>query len=297
LKIPKPLSTATLPQYLYSPSFMERFLDAIHEDGKEIERSKNEPGTIKLVDEKEMSADFFDYFNISKPHLEVEFYEDLSNEIGEENVILFCDVIAKDWYDGKKLRQGERVHQLLVSIRNYLEYLNPNIEISNFVERWQVGDLEPLFDVHEVKGILDVNYQIMYRCLEDWKSKHPLMDEITNSEIFLRRGLSLDKEFNTDLPYKEWSYINSYSIATSVSEKFAQMQHSSLPALVNGDINLFDNRILFFSPFVRGLPVGQLEAGVIPSSNQVLLKSQGIHSGIHEYIMGTSKYDLNFHAL
>jgi len=275
---------------------MERFLDAIHEEGREIERSQNELGTIKLVDDKEMSADFLDYFFDSKSDLENEFCNDLGNEIGKDNVQIFCDVIATDWYDGRKLRQGEKVHRLLISIRNYLQSLEPTVELQNVVERWELADLEPLFDIYQVKTILDINYQIMYRCLEDWKSKHPLTDEITNSEIFLRRGLSLKTDLNTDIPYREWSYINSYSIATSVSEKFAQMQQGHIPTLVNGDINLFDKRILFFSPFIPELQMGQLEAGVIPSHSPVLLKSQGIHGGIHEYIMGTSIYDLNFHS-
>ena len=116
---PKAVMTASLPQYQHSSAFMDRFLDAIHADNSEIERSANGKG-IKLVDGKEIDADFFDYFFSGKCEMEDEFYGDLKGNIGQKKASLFCDVIANDWYDGRGLRSGPRVLQLKESIRYYL---------------------------------------------------------------------------------------------------------------------------------------------------------------------------------
>ncbi|KQO89179.1 hypothetical protein ASF36_23745 [Methylobacterium sp. Leaf90] len=85
--------------------------------------------------------------------------------------------------------------------------------------------------------------------------------------------------------YKEWDYINSYSLAFSAPEKFAQMQAGRTPAIINGDFHKFDGRVLFFSPFIRGMVVGQLEVGVIPSANDEFLADQGLHGEMLEYII------------
>ena len=112
----KAVETATLPQYQGSSAFMERFLDAIHEVGKEIERSRNNAG-IKLVDGTEIDADCLDYFSDNKRDMESEFLAELQSKIGQAEAELFCDIIAKDWYDGRGLRSGPRVLGLKLGVR------------------------------------------------------------------------------------------------------------------------------------------------------------------------------------
>lgn len=90
---------------------------------------------------------------------------------------------------------------------------------------------------------------------------------------------------DTSQGYKEWDYINSYSIALSAPEKFSQMQEGNIPAIVNGELSLFEGRILFFSPFIPQMSAGQLEAGVIPNDKPLPIKEQGEHGGIVEYLL------------
>jgi hypothetical protein len=114
---------------------------------------------------------------------------------------------------------------------------------------------------------------------------------MSDDDIFFRRGLSLQAPLDRHEPYREWDFINSYSIALSAPEKFAQMQDGRVAALVSGDWGLFLGRVLFFSPFVPNMDLGQLEAGVIPSERPLPIKFQGNHGGILEYILGERPED------
>ena len=114
---PKAAETANLPQY-QTPHFRERFLQAAHDEGSEIERSPNQRGT-KLVDGQELTADALNYFVDNKAALEEEFYSDLFDAIGSK-AGPFCEVIATDWYDGMGLRNGDRVSALKASVKRYL---------------------------------------------------------------------------------------------------------------------------------------------------------------------------------
>jgi len=283
--IPKIVETATLPQYQESAAFFERFLDAAHNEDGEILRTPNKKG-IKLADVSEIDADFLSYFISNKTALEKEFIQDLKNEIGKVKAKLFCDVISNDWYDGKGLRNGVRVRGVKCGVKQYLTRVISNkIDLSDLIENYEIANCKQLFSAHEIAKILTINDQMMMKHIEVWKSQHPNSDRLSTDNIFLRRGLSLENEIDTEQPYREWDYINSYSIAFSTSEMFAQMKKGKLPALINGDIGLFNGRILFFSPFIQNMDVGQLEAGIIPSSTLVPIKYQGKHGDIFEYVL------------
>jgi hypothetical protein len=279
--------TALLPQYQASPAFMERFLDAIHEDGGAIERSENKKGSIKLVDDSEVSADALDYFVNNKPEMEQEFRDDLIEQIGEEKADWFIEVIAQDWYDGKGLRNGKRIIDIKTSVRNCMKKIIAKSDsLEMIVENYALPEIVPKLSELDVARILCVNKKMMIRHIEGWKAIHPDSLFLSDDDIYLRRGLSLDAPINTSKLYKEWDYINSYSIAFSAPEKFAQMQVGKTPALISGDIHLFDGRILFFSPFIPGMSIGQLEVGIIPGDRALSINAQGEHGGILEYIIG-----------
>jgi hypothetical protein len=283
----KAVQTARLPQYQASPAFMERFLDAAHHEGTEIERSASTKG-IKLVDGSEISADALNYFADNKTSMEGEFLSDLTEKLGATRANWFCDVIAHDWYDGRGLRNGARVVDLKMSVRQSLELILPSgTPLSAVVEKHTLANTSTTLAVADIQKILAVNRRMMVRHIEAWKEGRPDSDSISDHDIFFRRGLSLESPLDTTVPYKEWDYINSYSLAFSAPEKFAQMQKGKIPAIVNADLHLFDGRVLFFSPFVPDMAVGQLEAGIIPSEFAQPIRAQGNHGGIDEYIIGS----------
>lgn len=290
----KAIASSLLPQYSGSAAFMDRFLLAIHEDGQEIERSQNDQ-KIKLVDQKEIASDALDYFTSSKPKMEEDFFTDISGRIGKTKANFFCDVLANDWYDGRALRNGPRVRSLKLSVYCYLSaLLEDSGDISNIViNQDNFSGVTQELSMQDIAAILTVNDQMLYQHIEAWKSQHPNVFMLSTDDIFIRRGLALKEELDTSVLYKEWDFLNSYSIAFSAPEKFSQMTIGSLPAIVNGNINLFKNRILFFSPFIPGMISGQLEVGVIPSLKLLPIASQGVHGGIHEYILDPAPFEIN----
>lgn len=282
----KPLSTMALPQYALSNDFMERFLDAIHTPGKEIERSPNSLG-IKLVDGSEMDADALNYFADNKNALEREFFADLAEEIGERKATEFCDVIATYWFDGRAKRESIPVQRLKASVRSYLErILRGRVALTEIVV--MDAPLEPLpsFSDEQIAKTLVVNDRLLLRHIAAWLDHHPDSTMLSRGDVFFRRGLALSQPFSDGDIYREWDFINSYSIAISAPEKFAQMQNGRVPALVNADCDYFNGRVLFFSPFVPSMPVGQLEVGVIPNDRKDTLCAQGQHGGMYEYLLG-----------
>jgi len=285
------LATSMLPQYNSSAAFMERFLVAAHMDGVPIERSPNSE-KIKLVDGSELDADVLNCFAQNKESFRSEFTEELKSRISDEEFRVFCEVVADEWFDGKRIRQDGRPRRLKRSVCDYLSKLTGNATPpSQFVQTQNLPlDVEPLITVQAVAAILTVNDQMIYRHVEAWKSIHPNSDNLSSDDVFLRRGLALESELDTSIPYREYDFLNSYSIAFSAPEKFSQMMIGRTPAIVNGEISLFQNRVLFFSPFIPGMDVGQLEFGIIPCETSYPLFSQGIHGGIREYIIDPAPF-------
>ena len=282
----KPLSTMALPQYALSNDFMERFLDAIHTPGKEIERSPNSLG-IKLVDGSEMDADALTYFADNKDDLEREFFSDLTEEIGAPKATEFCDVIATYWFDGRAKRESIPVQRLKASVRSYLErILRGRVALTEIVVMDAPLAQSPSFSDEQIAKILVVNDRLLLKHIGAWLDLHPDSMMLSRGDVFFRRGLALSQPFSDGDIYREWDFINSYSIAISAPEKFAQMQNGRVPVLVNADCDYFNGRVLFFSPFVPSMPVGQLEVGVIPNDRKDTLRAQGQHGGVHEYLLG-----------
>lgn len=291
------IDTALLPQYRESAAFMERFLIAAHVDGAIIERSPNAKG-IKLIDDTELDFDVLSYFTKSCEKFRSEFIEELENLISEESIKIFCDVVAKEWFDGSRLRKNGNCQRLK---RSVLDYLRDSSENSPSLGRWvqneeDLSEIEPLLTADEIDIITTVNRQMLYRHIEEWKASHPNNDSISDSDIFIRRGIALQKEIETSKLYTEWDFINSYSIAFSAPEKFSQMvtaeNPKAIPALLNGELTIFLNRVLFFSPFIPNMSVGQLEFGIIPSTEPLPIHCQGRHGGILEYIIDPAPFQV-----
>lgn len=270
---------------------MERFLVAIHEDGSPIERSPNNE-KVKLVDGTELDSDVLNYFTKNKRQFREEFTEELAGKLEGADFQVFCEVVAQEWFDSKRLRQGGRCRSLMRSIYEYLSAItHGSVTNAQFVQVKDAPlDVEPLISVESVAKILTVNDQMLHRHIEEWKQLRPNSDELSSGDVFLRRGVGLDGPLDVTKPYLEWDFINSYSIALSAPEKFAQMTRGKTPAILNADLGLFEGRVLFFSPFIPEMEVGQLEFGIIPAEKALPLYSQGEHGGILEYIIDPAPF-------
>jgi len=278
-------TTALLPQYVQSEEIMERFLETIHEENSSITRSPNSRG-IKTVDGSELASDYLDYFNDNKTTLEDEFFEDLSKEIGEFKTELFCRIISKYWYDGRKKRNSRIVKGLKKSISEYLLAITSRTNLSGIVRNSSLSAYKICFTKNDISKILTVNDQNLHKHLAAWTETREKSGSISRSDIYFRRGISCNSLYQDDEEYIEWDYINSYSIAFSAPEQFSQMTRGKIPTILNADCDYFLGRVLFFSPFIKGMDNGQLEVGIIPGEKPDKLHYQGEHGGIHEFLIG-----------
>lgn len=284
MKPARAIKTALLPQYQWFETIRRRFHEAIHDDS-DLGRSLNKKG-IKEVDSEEIIYDALAYFTKKKAAMEAEFHADLCERMDEVKVNHFCEAIANHWYNPGKRLQSRKIAQIKSSVRSYIIWAGDDVSVANPGDASVNWDAVPsVLNVDDVTSIVTVNYRMIIRHMEAWKETHPNWHSMSSDDIFLRRGVGIDPLIDTSQSYREWDYINSYSLAFSASEKFAQMKEEKTPILINGDIHLFDGRVLFFSPFVPGMGVGQLEAGII-SGKAERITYQGEHGGIHEYILG-----------
>lgn len=281
-----------LPQYKDSAAAMELFLDAIHHPDQPMARARSIPGTVKWVDGTELDVEALTYFEDNKEALELEYLKELADSIGAAKAVAFCHTVSEDWFSGSKGRRGPRVQALKAAVRQYLhELIQPAALASVLIDHQQDLPVASQFNADDIEKILRLNDQFVYQQIDAWKQKHPASDRLSSDEIFLRRGLALNELLRVAEGYREKDFINSYSLAFSSPEKFAQMHPGKIPAIINGDLHLFDHRILFFSPLVPGMPVGQLEFGIIPAKKALPLADQGLHAGIREYQLDPRPFD------
>ncbi|MFA6152538.1 MAG: hypothetical protein WC716_14540 [Chitinophagaceae bacterium] len=273
---------AALPQYAYSEAMYERFLDAIHYEGAEIKRAINEYG-VKILDKEEIELDNFEYFFENETSLKDIFYEELCNTITEEKAELFCRTLCENWSDGRSTRlKSSPMLNLMSSIDDYfIEYRKGKIKVQN-----SLGDkkiVKATFTADDIHEILTLNKQMLvYDHLDKWITGHDKNLEISSQDIYCRRGLYLEKHFDSK-EYLEYNLINSYSLAFTITERFSQIEPNKISVILNTSITNLIDRILFFSPFIKGMSSQQLELGIIPSHLSQQIKFQGDFSGICEY--------------
>ena len=277
-----------LPQYQRAETAIRRFVVATHDENAAIERSTVDKDNQR-VDSFELEADALSYFTENKEYFREEFSAELEQRLQPGEFQLFCEVVAHEWYDGKRLRENGRPRRLKRTVYDYLRaILGASFPMASVVQTADLPtDVEPLISVEGVASILTVNGQLLHRHIEEWKRVHPDRDNLASDDVFLRRGIRLEQRLDENDLYREWDLVNSYSIAISAPEKFAQLkpERGPFPVIVNGEFALFEGRVLFFSPFIPGMEVEQLEFGVIHAEKPLPVHCQGEHGGILEYII------------
>jgi hypothetical protein len=281
----KPGQTSLLPQYFYSDCMFERFLDATQCEADEISRAESIKGQTKTTEDYEIEHDNLEFFVERKEQFEIEFLKELSKRITKIKATIFCKIISDNWYDGRAKRNSLPVRRLFASIKNYLlEYKKVTNE-DDIRVIYDVDDkIKPNFNDDDIDAILEVNRQMFDGYISQWIEGHPNYFEMGSKDIYCRRGLFLEKPLDSE-EYLEWNYINSYSIAFTVTEKFSQMTDKATPAILNTNLANLRDRILFFSPFIKNMPIGQFELGIIPHWWTLRISKQGTHGGIEEYLL------------
>lgn len=274
-------NTSLLPQYYQSKLIEDRFIEsALAQD--ELTRAKNKRG-IKISDEEEVIKDNLQFFQTNKGMFEDEFHAGLTDILNSpKRVSLFLNTVIL-WCRGKY--KSNEVQRLKRSIyKYYFDYSLAKSDNDLYVKEKLRPKVRKSFDDDEIEAILRLNREMMDGHLVTWlnaiDSKSYAMEK-----IYIRRGIGLKKKFTDLNSYVEKSFINAYSLAITIPEKFSQMRRETIPIILNQNYADVRSRIIFFTPFIQGCPYDQFEIGVIPHYTSMLLKDQGLHAGIQEYLV------------
>ena len=288
-------TTVLLPQYWGSGLMGIRHAVAAHDPTDDITRAVRRDA-YQFVDSDEANSDAFDFFTREAASMSASFVSELSDAIGANEAATFCDTIAVDWYRGE--RDTGRPLQLRRSVYEYLQSIAKGANASALT---QVGGpldgVRGLVAAHAIQEILVLTGQFLHQHLHRWQEEHPEGLFMGSSEIYFGRGLSVGEPIDVAKPYKEWDYINSYSLGISVREKFSAESRrntsgdTKVRVMISGDWHLFDDRVLFFSPFIPKMQPRELELGIIPSSKSLPIFGQGLHAGIYEYVIDEKPLD------
>jgi hypothetical protein len=284
----RPIETATLPQYMYSEEMASRFREAVMLDAKSVTRpSPSEE--VHDAEQCEWVADSFEYFQEHKRALEEEFFGELSVRIGEGTASTFINAISNKWYYDHNSYLAQRIK---AGIREYLRSFGaPGWDVDTTIADRRVTLPDPMFEAVHIDALLKTTYQMLYRHIAAWNDTRPEAWRQSRETVFVRRGIALKEPFGRDAKYKEWSYLNAYSLAVSVPEKFASSSLGyPIAAVVTADLDYFNHCILFFAPFIQGMPADQLEVAIIPGLTPEPLEYQGTRGGgIYDYYLGSHR--------
>ena len=284
------LSMMALDQYANTTLAQKRFIDAIHTESMPLDRAASEPGRMKHIFDEELNLDKYDYFLEVQEDVSEEFYSELVAGIGTEQACLFIETIAKYWFDSGK-HQSAKVVGLKRAIHDYMVSVSSQ---QPFVSKPEATSFSKpsTFNKNEIEFILALNDQFMYQHIHCWLESHENGLQMGLADVFLRRGINLSKLFEDGHIFNEWDYINSYSLATTLTEQFTYLGKGKHKVMLSSDFSLFNGRILFFAPFINGMNTNQLEVGIIPSTTPLVLIYQGCHNKIDEYrIVDKAKED------
>ena len=263
-----------LKQYTFSQLSEDRFISSI--GNGIIERAESIHGQTKEIEIDEVYAENFNYF-FNNEELQEDFKERFCNELGEENFEKYINIITNYWYDGKRLRNDtSEIKSFKYSIYNYLN--------KNFKEFYCLSkepeEIELMFESFQIEKILKINSDILDYAIDNWLGSHPKKDLFGTNDIYYRRGIN--NKFNRGVEqYNENDFINSYTLSSTVAEQFSQTGNN-IRFIVSGEMGLFNNRILFFSPFLKGFQK-QIEIGVIPHTQKLNIVFSNTIGEIDEY--------------
>jgi hypothetical protein len=239
---------------------------------------------FKKVASREAQLSALDFFETHKSELETEYMDRLHRCLDRETAEKFVSIFAEEWQDGRAERHKSlSMLSLKASIKGLLDRRTPR---ARHVQADENFDVDPLLTIDQLKCILKETWDWFDYSIQLYLTNRSNLD-LSSNDLRVHRGLSLSKPLLATEYYLEKYYVTSYSLCISVPEQFALQadSDSKTAAIVSAQLSDFHYRILAFSPFIPGMPPGQLELCTIPSTTPIRLNTQGWLSGINEYFL------------
>lgn len=273
-----------LPQNAHSELTEMRFIASIGGDTgispNRVESIKNQEKTICIQEEK---LDLFSFFYEKSEELQKEFKERFIKELDENKYKYFIDMILDQWSDGKSKRlKGNQLTDFKKAIHVFLKNnnLRKQIYCLTNLDNYNLT----LFTEYDIQKIIELNKSMMQCVIEDWIEARPNGVQISTNNIYFRRGLNFELEGTTGI-YTEKDYISSYTLSLSIAEQFSQTGKNQR-TIINAEFGMFEDRVIFFAPFIKGMNLKQIEIGIIPQFNKPLTYTYQTEIGnIKEYLL------------
>ena len=288
--LPLSLAVLTLPQYKCSESISSRIWDDWSDcpNSKKLDRATiseqecDEP-TIWQV---EATSDLLSYFSEQLEYIRAEFLEELAAKITLERASLLLDDIAKDWFCGDRQRTANQ--RLEASCWKYFSMVSP---IAASKLSTLAPNTEASYSQGEIAALATCTQHSLTKHLHCWIERHPEGRSLGSHDIYLRRGLPLREPYRTGDIFNDAHVLASYSLSITVCEQFSTQADGPIaaPSLFHIPYDLANDRVLFFSPLIPGMPDGQLEIVLMPPADDFLVLHQGVFGQTHENLLCTKK--------
>ncbi len=278
------LSRSTLDKYIHNPFLKQRFIDDASSGQTDL---SSEPGSkgFKEISELEYDHGIFEYFDHNRPEMESEFRDFFYEEIGKAKYASFVNTIANVWTLGHKGRKNSLVQSLIQSVYNFLS--SRNLEPNDYI----LGDFEsgvhsPMFTNEEMIKLLLINAKLLEHYLTEYCYQVSSLEETTSftkDDLWVHRGLFLDKEWGIGDQYTEKDFLNSYALSISISEKFSKIDQNKVPSIVSWNVDDIINQVIAFYAFTPGMTNVQTELVVMPRMQRAVVQNADLKSHIKDY--------------
>lgn len=279
------LNYATLDSNLFDPFAEDRLLADMKGTGL-VQRTAYVEGP-KRIARRERQLRNFDYFKLKQKEWSEDFRSRLiSRGLDEAAVRLFVRSFAKDWIDGSSRRQKSSVMMAIkASIRDHDRHYH-NKYADQYVLKSLPDSVAPLFCPEEMRVIFQTNCDLLETCFADYIAELYGGRSGSINDQYLRRGVCMP-EIPGELR-EELHYLSSYSLAVTPVEQFARIytkdtKESGVPCIFSAPLPALQDRVVAFSPFVKGMDISQLEFVIAPPIQPTPLSNVGEWSGIKEY--------------
>ena len=264
------------PEYATSTCHLERWIDSYFD--YEATRDVPSGSGNNDVEEDELRLDYLNVLIDNQKKYQKWFREDWKEKgLSCCQYLLFVRTIKREMYGRSVTRNSNNALRLKRSVYNYLKKRKLLSEPDTLGTE-ELLSVTPLFTEEEISKILEINKSIFNLMIDDLCHAN---QERSSNDYTLKRGLHTDVIVDEKNFFEKFT-INSYTLANSISDKFANGK-GDIHTVVRTPATIWDDAILFNS-IIFPPPSGeqQFEFGVIPFPKYERLCYKGVYASMHE---------------
>lgn len=282
------LLQACLPPNIGDPYALDRLHRDVEAVG-DVPRETKVPGTHNRMTEPEEQIRKLQFLQSSQAGWASDFRERmLGRGVRADRLDSFIDAMANTWILGKSTRQQSDVMLRIKSSIQAHDRFYHRQTAGKFVKDDGDFGVEPLFDARETEALFQTNSDILMYAISNYVDAVYGEASGSTDDVFVRRGICMPHD--PEPSRMEVSYLSSFSLASGTTELFAQTMGSrictQIPCIISCPVMAIHDRIVAFAPFIKGMPLDQMEFVLAPPVVDTPLNFHGEFSGVREYSFG-----------